>query len=202
MPNARAYLRASSDEQDASRGGEQVEAFGAERGLSIVGTYLENESGAKLARPELFRLLADSKPGDVLLVEQVDRLSRLTDADWRKLRAQIDAKQVRIVALDLSTSGNLQRRATSSSRACSGLSTGCSLICWLQSPVRTTRTAGAAKRKASRRRSARESTEAGQRTRPQRRHRRYAALWNDLDGHSGGYGLQRATIAKVARRAA
>jgi len=77
--HARAYLRASTVEQDASRAREQIEAFAAERGLPIVGTYVENESGAKLARPELFRLLADSKPGDVLLIEQVDRLSRLTD---------------------------------------------------------------------------------------------------------------------------
>jgi DNA invertase Pin-like site-specific DNA recombinase len=105
--NARAYLRASTSEQDASRAREQVEAFAAERGLNIVGTYVENESGAKLARPELFRLLADSKPGDVLLVEQVDRLSRLTDSDWRKLRAEIDARQVRVVALDLPTSWQL-----------------------------------------------------------------------------------------------
>jgi DNA invertase Pin-like site-specific DNA recombinase len=30
---------------------------------------VENESGASLARPELFRLLADSKPGDILLIE-------------------------------------------------------------------------------------------------------------------------------------
>jgi DNA invertase Pin-like site-specific DNA recombinase len=102
--HARAYLRASTVEQDASRAGEQVAAFAAERGLPIVGTYVENESGAKLARPELFRLLADSKPGDVLLVEQVDRLSRLTDADWRKLRVDLDAKQIRVVALDLPTS--------------------------------------------------------------------------------------------------
>ena len=102
--NARAYLRASTSEQDASRAREQVEAFAAERGLPIVGTYVENESGAKLARPELFRLIADSKPGDVLLIEQVDRLSRLTDSDWRKLRAELDAKQVRVVALDLPTS--------------------------------------------------------------------------------------------------
>jgi DNA invertase Pin-like site-specific DNA recombinase len=105
--NARAYLRASSQEQDAQRAREQVEAFAAERGLNIVGTYVENESGAKLARPELFRLLADSKPGDVLLVEQVDRLSRLTDSDWRKLRAELDARQVRVVALDLPTSWQL-----------------------------------------------------------------------------------------------
>ena len=102
--HARAYLRASTTEQDASRARQQVEAFAAERGLPIVGTYVENESGAKLARPELFRLLANSKPGDVLLVEQVDRLSRLTDGDWRKLRAELDAKQVRVVALDLPTS--------------------------------------------------------------------------------------------------
>jgi DNA invertase Pin-like site-specific DNA recombinase len=102
--NARMYLRASTTEQDATRAREQLEAFAAERGLPIVGTYVENESGAKLQRPELFRLLEDSKPGDVLLVEQVDRLSRLTDADWRKLRATIDAKAVRIVALDLPTS--------------------------------------------------------------------------------------------------
>jgi DNA invertase Pin-like site-specific DNA recombinase len=105
--NARAYLRASTDEQDAERAREQVEAFAAERGLPVVGTYVENESGAKLARPELFRLLADSKPGDVLLVEQVDRLSRLTDSDWRKLRAELDARQVRVVALDLPTSWQL-----------------------------------------------------------------------------------------------
>ena len=104
---ARSYLRASTDQQDASRAREQIEAFAAEHGLGIVGTYLENESGAKLARPELFRLLADSKPGDVLLIEQVDRLSRLTDADWRKLRAELDARQIRVVALDLPTSWQL-----------------------------------------------------------------------------------------------
>jgi DNA invertase Pin-like site-specific DNA recombinase len=107
MTNARAYLRASTSEQDASRARSEVEAFAADRGLPIVGKYVENESGAKLTRPELFRLLADSKPGDVLLVEQVDRLSRLTDGDWRKLRSEIDAKQVRVVSLDLPTSWQL-----------------------------------------------------------------------------------------------
>jgi hypothetical protein len=70
--------QASTDEQNASRARNQVEAFAAERGLVIASTYVENESGAKLARPELFRLIADSRPGDVLLIEQVDRLSRLT----------------------------------------------------------------------------------------------------------------------------
>lgn len=103
----RLYLRASTDEQDATRARAVLERFATEHGLTIAAGYVENESGTKLARPELFRLLADSQPGHVLLVEQVDRLSRLTDADWRRLRAEIDAKQVRIVALDLPTSWQL-----------------------------------------------------------------------------------------------
>ncbi len=107
----RSYLRASTSEQDATRARAQLEAFAAERGLTIAASYVENESGAKLARPELFRLLADCRPGDVLLVEQVDRLSRLTEGDWRKLRAEIEAKQVRIVALDLPTSWTLATHA-------------------------------------------------------------------------------------------
>jgi DNA invertase Pin-like site-specific DNA recombinase len=100
----RAYLRASTDEQDATRAKDQLRAFAAERGLSVAAWYVENESGAKLARPELFRLLADAQPGDVLLVEQVDRLSRLTSADWEKLKAELTARRVRVVALDLPTS--------------------------------------------------------------------------------------------------
>lgn len=100
----RAYLRASTDEQDANRARQDLAAFAAERGFRIAGYYVENESGAKLARPELFRLLSDSHPSDVLLIEQVDRLSRLTSADWQKLRAELDDKQVRVVALDLPTS--------------------------------------------------------------------------------------------------
>ena len=38
------------------------------RGLAIAAAYVENESGATLARPELFRLLKDCRPGDVLLI--------------------------------------------------------------------------------------------------------------------------------------
>jgi DNA invertase Pin-like site-specific DNA recombinase len=104
MCYVRAYLRASTDEQDATRAREQLEAFATERGLRIVAWYVENESGAKLARPELSRLLADACEGDILLVEQVDRLSRLTDGDWQKLKADLAAKRIRVVAIDVPTS--------------------------------------------------------------------------------------------------
>src|SRR5215207_4874197 len=100
----RAYLRASTHDQDATRAREQLQAFATEHGLSIAATYVEHESGAKLARPELFRLLSDARPGDVLLIEQVDRLSRLKAADWERLKAELTARRVRVVALDLPTS--------------------------------------------------------------------------------------------------
>jgi DNA invertase Pin-like site-specific DNA recombinase len=100
----RAYLRASTSEQDASRAKEQLKAFAAERRLKIAACYVENESGAKLARPELFRLIAASHPGDILLVEQVDRLSRLTAEDWERLKSELTSRRVRVVALDLPTS--------------------------------------------------------------------------------------------------
>ncbi|MBB4000674.1 recombinase family protein [Aureimonas pseudogalii] len=100
----RAYLRASTGDQNANRARDQLRTFAEERGLRVAAYYVENESGAKLARPELFRLLADSHPGDVLLIEQVDRLSRLISTDWEMLRAELSARQVRVVALDLPTS--------------------------------------------------------------------------------------------------
>ena len=100
----RAYLRASTNEQDASRARADIKAFADQHGQRIASYYTENESGATLQRPELMRLLADCEPGDVLLTEQVDRLSRLTEADWQALRAELTAKGVLVVALDLPTS--------------------------------------------------------------------------------------------------
>jgi DNA invertase Pin-like site-specific DNA recombinase len=100
----RAYLRASTKEQDARRAKEELRLFGKERGLKIAAYYIENESGASLKRPELFRLLEDSHPGDMLLIDQVDRLSRLGAEDWGRLRTELQARQLRVVALDLPTS--------------------------------------------------------------------------------------------------
>ncbi|MGI4720389.1 MAG: recombinase family protein [Janthinobacterium lividum] len=100
----RAYLRASTKEQDASRAKSQLETFVAERGLKIAAFYLENESGASLQRPALFELIADAWAGDILLIEQVDRLSRLNEADWTKLKHSLNEKHIKVVALDLPTS--------------------------------------------------------------------------------------------------
>lgn len=104
MSFVRAYLRASTTDQDASRAKEPLEAFTTQHQLKVAAWYTENESGATLKRPELMRLIEDAHPGDVLLVEQVDRLSRLNSEDWEALKAKLTDKRIRVVALDLPTS--------------------------------------------------------------------------------------------------
>lgn len=100
----RAYLRASTEDQNAERAREALESFAREHEQVIAASYVENASGASSERTELRRLLADARPGDVLLVESIDRLSRLPRAAWEALRSEIEAKGLRIVALDLPTS--------------------------------------------------------------------------------------------------
>lgn len=102
--NTHLYLRASTKDQDANRARVALESFATEKGLNIVGVYAENISGTKLNRPELLALLGKAKAGDVLLVESVDRLSRLSQADWDTLKATIKAKGLRLVVADLPTS--------------------------------------------------------------------------------------------------
>ncbi|WP_159820011.1 recombinase family protein [Colwellia sp. 20A7] len=99
-----AYLRASTKEQDATRAKDALLRFSNEHDLVISAFFAENESGAKLERPELFRLLEIAQKGDVVLVEQIDRISRLKDDDWSSLKAIIKTKGLRIVSLDLPTS--------------------------------------------------------------------------------------------------
>ncbi len=99
----RAYLRASTTEQDATRARAALAQFATDHDQRIASEYLENVSGAKADRPELLRLLKDAHKGDVLLVESIDRLSRLSAEDWQTLKGVIDSKGLHIVALDLPT---------------------------------------------------------------------------------------------------
>jgi DNA invertase Pin-like site-specific DNA recombinase len=98
------YLRASTKEQDAKRAQDSLKSFADDKGVRIAGWYIENVSGASLQRPELMRLLNDAEKGDAILIEQVDRLSRLNDEDWETLKALINKKQLKVISLDLPTS--------------------------------------------------------------------------------------------------
>ncbi|EMB8480639.1 recombinase family protein [Providencia rettgeri] len=98
------YLRASTKEQDALRAKNRMKAFVEEKGFRLASWYIENVSGASLQRPELLRLLDDAAPGDIILIEQVDRLSRLDEKGWEKLKLLIQQKDLIVVSLDLPTS--------------------------------------------------------------------------------------------------
>lgn len=102
--NAFIYLRASTKQQDAERARAELENFAAEKQLQVIDTYVENESGASLERPELKAMLKAARKGDIILIEQVDRLSRLNSEDWEQLKATINAKGLKVVSLDLPTS--------------------------------------------------------------------------------------------------
>ena len=99
-----AYLRASTKEQDAGRAIAELTRFVTDHGKDIASFTTENESGTTLARPKLMALLNSMQPGDVLLLEQVDRLTRLNADDWQALKRIIESKGVLIVSLDLPTS--------------------------------------------------------------------------------------------------
>ncbi|MEC6830684.1 recombinase family protein [Photobacterium toruni] len=96
----RAYLRASTTEQDAQRAKEELKAFGTKFEHRIAGYYIENQSGTKLERPELNKLIEDSEAGDVLLIEKMDRLTRLPWGEWKTLKARIMEKGLVIVVVE------------------------------------------------------------------------------------------------------
>ena len=107
----RAYLRASTREQNAERAKESLELFAEQHKQRITTFYTENVSGAKLERPELMRMIEEAHRGDILLIEAVDRLTRLSAGDWDTLRSDIKAKGLIVVALDLPTSHGLMKPA-------------------------------------------------------------------------------------------
>ena len=109
------YLRASTTEQNADRARPALECFAFNQGVAVFAWFTENESGASMKRPELFRLLDVAQPGDILLLEQIDRLSRLNAKDWQKLRGLIQSKGLKIVSMDLPISHTLMDAETSES---------------------------------------------------------------------------------------
>ena len=103
----RIYLRASTKDQDAKRALQILNDLSKNMNLGEIIIYVENYSGTKLDRPELNKLLSDANHGDTLLVESVDRLSRLNQEDFQELKRRIKEKGLRLVVADLPTTHQL-----------------------------------------------------------------------------------------------
>jgi DNA invertase Pin-like site-specific DNA recombinase len=92
---ARVYLRVSTDEQDLQR--QESIVTGAKRaGYYVAAVYREKASGARPDRPELLRLISDLQPGEVVIAESIDRVSRLPLEEAEKLVAAIKERGARL----------------------------------------------------------------------------------------------------------
>lgn len=103
------YLRASTKDQDASQAKSILNEFAKTLGLKVSSWFIENESGTKLNRPELFRMLNIAEPEDALLIEQIDRITRLTEKDWNELKSILMNNRLKVISMDLPTSHNFAR---------------------------------------------------------------------------------------------
>ena len=79
---ARVYLRRQ----------ETIVKQAQEAGYHIAGTYREKASGARADRPELQRMIADLQPGDVVIAEKIECITRLPLSEVRKLIESIQTK--------------------------------------------------------------------------------------------------------------
>ena len=95
MKVARIYMRVSTDEQDLNRQAAIEQATRAS-GFYVAGVYREKASGARADRPELLRMITDLQPGEVVVAEKIDRISRLPLAEAEQLVASIRDKGAKL----------------------------------------------------------------------------------------------------------
>ncbi|TCU08625.1 recombinase family protein [Rhizobium sullae] len=95
MHIARVYLRVSTQGQDLDRQ-ETIIGDAKQAGYYVAGVYREKASGARADRPELLRLIADLQPGEIVIAEKIDRISRLPLPEAEKLVAAIWSKGARL----------------------------------------------------------------------------------------------------------
>ena len=95
MTVARIYLRVSTEDQDLTRQAGIVDSTRA-AGCYVAGIYREKASGARADRPELLRMIADLQPGEIVIAEKIDRISRLPLVEAEHLVASIRAKGARL----------------------------------------------------------------------------------------------------------
>jgi len=95
MKIARIYKRVSTDEQDLARQ-DNIERKARVDGYYIAGIYREKASGARSDRPELLRMINDLQPGEVVVAEKIDRISRLPLGEAEHLVAAIRAKGAKL----------------------------------------------------------------------------------------------------------
>lgn len=100
----RIYLRASTIEQDSLRAKNELTQFALQYDYKVTNEhyYIENIGGNVLKRPKLMELIENSSDNDIILIEKIDRLTRLDYKNWIQLKKMIQDKKLKLVVLDIS----------------------------------------------------------------------------------------------------
>jgi len=107
---ARIYVRVSTVEQDLRRQ-EAIKEAAKVAGYYVAGVYREKASGARADRPELLRMIEDLQPGEVVIAEKMDRISRLPLPEAERLVESIRAKGARLAVPGVVDLGELANGA-------------------------------------------------------------------------------------------
>lgn len=94
--NVRIYIRVSTEEQTIERQ-EHLIDDAKSQGFYIAGVYREKAYGAIEDRPELQKLISELQPGDFVVAEKMDRISRLPIQDAERLIEQIRSKGAKLL---------------------------------------------------------------------------------------------------------
>nr|ASR82912.1 Resolvase [Citrobacter freundii] len=144
---ARVYLRVSTDAQDLERQ-EAITTAAKAAGYYVAGIYREKASGARADRPELLRMIGDLQPGEVVIAEKIDRISRLPLPEAERLVASIQAKGASLAVPGVVDLSDLAAEAQASPRSCWKPCRSCFFAWPCRWPATTTRTGANASAKA------------------------------------------------------
>ena len=95
MKVARIYMRVSTEKQDLERQ-EKIVFDTRQAGYYVAGVYREKASGARADRPVLLQMIDDLQPGEIVVAEKIDRISRLPLIEAERLVDSIRAKGARL----------------------------------------------------------------------------------------------------------
>ncbi len=144
---ARVYLRVSTDAQDLERQ-EAITTAAKAAGYYVAGIYREKASGARADRPELLRMIGDLQPGEVVIAEKIDRISRLPLPEAERLVASIQAKGASRPSPGVVDLSDRRPRPVASPRSCWKPCRSCFFAWPCRWPATTTRTGANASAKA------------------------------------------------------
>lgn len=98
------YHRVSTEQQHLDRGVAEIEAYCSTNGLKLEKIFCDKQTGKNFHRPRYLVLRDDVlRPGDTLIVTELDRLGRDKSGTMKEIR-HFQEQGIRLMVLELPTS--------------------------------------------------------------------------------------------------